>query len=90
MKMRLFLLMAFFASSTLVAACNTTTTTPETPTEPKPVVPTDIKDQASCVKQGGEWMRGGLAGQYCCVLPAPDAGKAVSYPHLTLPTKAQV
>lgn len=77
MKMRFFLLLAVFASSTLFAACNTTTATaPEKPAESKPVVPQDLKDQASCVKNGGEWVRGGLAGSFGCVLPAPDAGKS--------------
>lgn len=77
MKIRSLLLTTLLAAFTLTA-CNTasTTPTPEAPTEPKPVIPAHIEDQASCEKHGGEWLRGGLAGRHSCVLPAPDAGKA--------------
>lgn len=34
------------------------------------------ESEAACGDAGGRWQRGGLAGQYLCVLPTPDAGAA--------------
>lgn len=75
MKIRSLLLITLFAAWALTA-CNTTSGTPETPAEPKPVFPTEIKDQASCEQNKGKWQRMGRLGHYGCIAPAPDAGKA--------------
>lgn len=32
--------------------------------------------ETGCLEAGGRWDRGGLAGQFLCFLPSPDAGKA--------------
>ena len=39
---------------------------------PKP----DPEDRAACEAKGGDYQRAGIAANFYCILPTPDAGKA--------------
>ncbi|MEZ5535238.1 MAG: hypothetical protein R3F02_06395 [Thiolinea sp.] len=57
---------------TLAIACNSNPPTSADNTQNDPPA---VNDAESCKQAGGDWVRGGLAGQYGCVYPATDAGK---------------
>lgn len=65
-------LLPFFLIPLLVACMGNN----QKPSSGKPVSTSIPTEEKACIKQGGKWVRAGLAGGYMCLIKAKDAGKS--------------